>query len=271
MKKAFFIHIPKTAGTSINTLLSFQYGHKKNYWHTTQESWVIAKMRLAQHMSHSHGECCLIRGHIPYGWHDLCGEEYTYFSILRDPLSRAISQYEFAKNHGRGIWYDELKPFQSLEAYLYGAREIGHANYQLHYLSGIPIGEALTSDDLDAVIHKISCSEIIVGTLDRMECSLLLLSAVLQWRKPIFNLRYNLGKSGKSHAITADAEAHFRKENSLDYALYEYVNKNLNEAIAKQGQAYRIRAKLYQYYGPLFANIAHYGGALYRKLISNKG
>lgn len=264
-KKVIFIHIPKTAGTSINTLLSYQYGHRGNFWHTTQESWEIAKARFIEHIRVHPDDCNLVRGHIPYGWDSIAPRNYKYITFLRDPLERSVSQYNFAINHGRGIWFDELSAFDGLEDYLCNVNLIGHDNYQLRYLSGIGPRKAVARIHLEQTCGRIKDEQIVVGCLSHMQESIILMSAILGWKKPIFNLRYNLGGQRSRVDIPKSVEAKFRDLNALDYELYDYARSGLYEVISKHKRAYELRMKLFKLYGPTCAKMAHYLGNIYRK------
>jgi len=39
----------------------------------------------------------LLHGHLSYGWHELLPQEATYFTIVRDPVSRVVSHYNYVK------------------------------------------------------------------------------------------------------------------------------------------------------------------------------
>lgn len=84
----YFLHIPKTGGTSLTKLIDTYY--KKSeilpYQLTEQliKNWPIDITNIK-----------LIRGHFGYGLHHIFGREnMRYFTILRDPLKRTISAYK---------------------------------------------------------------------------------------------------------------------------------------------------------------------------------
>lgn len=264
-QKVIFIHIPKTAGTSVNTLLSYQYGHRKNFWHTTQESWAIAKERFLKHVDICPEHCDLVRGHIPYGWADLTEGDYAYITFVRDPLERAISHYNFAINHGRGIWFDELSSFNNLEDYLCNGNSIGHDNYQLRYLSGTDFQQPVNRMCLEKTYLRMQNEELIVGCLSRMRESVVLMSAVLHWRKPIFNLHYNPGPQRAVVDLPKEVEVQFRERNILDYELHDYARSFFDKMLLKHENAYKFRMKLFKIYGPVFGEVAHCFGNIYRK------
>ena len=79
-----FIHIPKAAGTSILKTLSLEplfYGHRAYHYHPK--------------------------------WED---PNYTFFTIVRNPLSRAVSAYEFIKMD-ESSWYNEDNPHRLKKIY----------------------------------------------------------------------------------------------------------------------------------------------------------
>jgi Sulfotransferase family len=80
-----FVHIPKTAGISFNTLLQRQFGDRFRV--ISPPNYTMFPELLAP--------AAIVSGHIPhyvYQWED---QPRRLFTILRDPISRIISNYRF--------------------------------------------------------------------------------------------------------------------------------------------------------------------------------
>jgi Sulfotransferase family len=87
-----FIHIPKTAGTTLTSLLNSKFHQSKicpaEVWSELVE---IPPDRLHQYQ--------LFRGHFFYDINDLIPRKPVYITILRQPIERVISGYEFMRRN----------------------------------------------------------------------------------------------------------------------------------------------------------------------------
>lgn len=87
-----FVHIPKTAGTSLNVLLSAAFpGDRISPPQTT--------LALLQHEAYDLDRHELITGHL--SWSDLARHfpRRRLFTVLREPVSRCLSLYGFLRSH----------------------------------------------------------------------------------------------------------------------------------------------------------------------------
>lgn len=99
-----FIHIPKSAGTTlcwIAKALCIRYGltlhRSKGAWDTSilsgipksalQQLYVFPKDQLQTQD--------FVTGHFPFGIHELLSRRSTYVTIVREPVSHAVSYYNF--------------------------------------------------------------------------------------------------------------------------------------------------------------------------------
>jgi len=90
MKKSMFLHIEKTAGTSLVSYLKSVAGaHKFKYVHPKELNDDFAKNQLP--------DLSIIAGHIKYDHMMKYMNDFYTITFLREPIARVISFYNYAK------------------------------------------------------------------------------------------------------------------------------------------------------------------------------
>lgn len=87
-KKIIFTHIPKVAGTSLLARLI-----RPNFQPEEIKTFRGVKNLFAER----NGDFRVLVGHQPYGMHHFINGECNYFTMLREPISRAVSHYYFIR------------------------------------------------------------------------------------------------------------------------------------------------------------------------------
>lgn len=98
-----FLHIPKTAGSSLNRMLAGAYGTLNpatgRFIHYNS-TFALIKDRKRRGRP-------VILGHIHYEALDVLSPDRKVFTFLRDPVARTISAFEFMKSRP-DVWLGEL-------------------------------------------------------------------------------------------------------------------------------------------------------------------
>lgn len=84
----YFLHIPKTAGTTLISLLDLHFAPDEIC--PIQLDTKIHEL-IPEKIAHYR----LIRGHLDYDFYKLLAKKPIYITMLRDPLERVISLYEY--------------------------------------------------------------------------------------------------------------------------------------------------------------------------------
>jgi len=102
--QTIFVHVPKTAGQSIETIFLKQHGLT---WRMRGELLLRANSDRSagpQRLAHLYAREYVACGHVPA--HDF--SRYFKFAVVRNPYARAISEYRFRVPHGARSFHSFL-------------------------------------------------------------------------------------------------------------------------------------------------------------------
>jgi len=219
-----FLHIPKTAGTSFNYALKWEYWSRPSYWKPPLDFNADEFKNLPEL---ERAKLSLVYGHMHFGLHKYLPQPSTYITFLRRPVERVVSYWKYAQREGAAhpeskLWLMQAARTMSLEEAIRTGNHIELDNGQVRRISGIqaPVGEC-TTEMLAKAKQNIERYFSFVGLTNYFDESLLLLKRILRWRKPPFYVKAKVSPPQSEHS-RADLnliEAH----NELDSALYDYA------------------------------------------------
>lgn len=89
-----YLHSPRTGGTSMAEIMGQVYG--KPSWDPFHDGvWMVHDEGLKYLRSQNEFTGSCIIGHMPYGVHKYVGSDFTYLTMLRDPVERITSYYYY--------------------------------------------------------------------------------------------------------------------------------------------------------------------------------
>lgn len=102
--KYIFLHIPKTAGTAfrsqlINNVKSNYHGYH-DLENLVNNNHYLSEIKYPFHNPLIFENHDSFSSHMTYGLHSHLSDDYTYLSVLRDPVDRIISHYRFDMQRG---------------------------------------------------------------------------------------------------------------------------------------------------------------------------
>ena len=170
-----FLHIPKTAGTSVWDVFD-SYLKKKEIFSVGAhyESSKHAKERLRQFSQREKSAIKVLRGHISYGWHEeFPNRNPRYFTFLRHPIDRVVSHYNFIKSNKNHYLYNEVKNLKmTLIDYVTSGLTEETNNGQVRLLSGLSdLDQSLYGNFVpDYGFSDLSIFEKALANLNKFEC-----------------------------------------------------------------------------------------------------
>lgn len=229
-----FMHIPKTAGTTLHYVLRRQYRKKLQTFYTKEslkKPTLLAKTTAAI-------------GHFRFNFaKKLPANNYSYATFLRHPVGQVFSHYHFIKSNKNGN-HDAFKDF-SLEDFV--AHPFGN-NFQTRSISGIDAIENREAEVLEIAKSNLT-TFFFVGITEEFDAGLFVLQKKMAWLKKPYYLRGTV--QAYKTSISEEERNIILKSNALDLALYDFAKelwlqqKNAAAIDERQIQKFAMRNHLY--------------------------
>src|SRR5262249_21574734 len=247
------LHIPKTGGVSLNSMIqhgfrddeifdamlddSAKYNTRK-YNGLGLAPYKLCRERLAAYVPDRFHRIRYVTGHVPMGLHRAFDRPVKYFTVIRHPVDRVISDFYFR--------VQENEPYQkggrplSFEAYVEGRNDVYLCNYQTRVISGSadlegerqPLGmqtpgRPVEACHLERAMRNIEDHFLTVAPLENMIELALLIRDVYAWPlRRLLNEYKNRTKARLSLADVSPGTLKIIEEcNQRDIELYDWVGK----------------------------------------------
>ncbi|MEP2777074.1 MAG: sulfotransferase family 2 domain-containing protein [Luteolibacter sp.] len=254
-----FVHIPKTAGTTLHKIITHQYPKDKIFIHHDTEGPPSEELALrvqAQGAS-------VIMGHFSVGLHEFI-PNLRYITCLRDPVSRIASHYRHALNDPSHYLHTEAKSL-SLADYATSGLSGELSNGMTRMLAGMedfhrdPVDEATfqcashnTESHFDALIPT-----------EHFDLAILRLAENFGWKTPYY-IRRKKGR-GKAPHIDSQTRKTIREANSFDCRIYDQVLQR-NQAEMRSWPDAAAKVAAFQSKQPIWSTAVFLGRELKRRL-----
>jgi hypothetical protein len=223
-----FLHIPKTAGTTLNRMIERQYSPFAIFTIDPHRIRATAE-RLKRLPEERRRRLRVVRGHLPYGIHEFLPQGATYITLLREPVARVLSAYYFVLRRPlnplhRKLKRERLRIEDCLR--LFPDRQ----NLQCRFIAGVE--DTAINDErlLDIAKENLSKSFSVVGLSERFEESLMLMATTFAWEIPFYE---NCRVAKTRPQIDPGTVEMIRDYNRFDLELYEFGKGLFQEKLQK--------------------------------------
>ncbi|PYL23827.1 MAG: hypothetical protein DMF44_06920 [Verrucomicrobia bacterium] len=224
-----FLHVPKSAGTTLNRLIEWEYPLLAMYtvdpvlfrW-SRERLWRLPKRRLKRFR--------IFKGHMKFGLHEVLPQPATYITVLRDPIDRMISAFYFMHTYKLHPNYWKFRrEGWTLEDFV---KRWPKANLQTKMIAGADYDAPCTAEILRKAKENLQYFSV-VGLTERFEETLALMKVRFGWKLQSyssFNVTRARPKKRDLPQSTLDLIA---ERNRFDIELYDCVAKIFEDAISQ--------------------------------------
>jgi hypothetical protein len=250
-----FLHIPRTAGTTLHRIIERQYRPEEIY--SMKGGDAHAAVREFKALSEeSRAEIRMLKGHVALGLHESVPNPSVYLTILRDPIERVISYYYFILRAPDHYLYDTItSENMSLQTCLEREIPIMMNDAQVRLLSGVwgDLGFGQCDRDVLGMAKKNLCEHFaMIGLTERFDETLCLMRKALGWQNSILYTRLNATRNRpKQQSFSPEALHVIAQANQLDIELYQYAQNLFEEQLRRQGPSFGLEVKAFQIHNGL--------------------
>lgn len=242
-----FLHIPKTAGSTVLRILEREYGRDAvlRAYEADDPDEVAAALADARHPVR------VLAGHFPFGIDDVLPTPASYMTFLRDPVDRVRSHYDFVRTQPAHYLHDAASSLR-LSEYVRRCGAAEPNNDQTRLLSGT---RADTAHPGMLPLAKSNVDRLgAVGLTEEFDASLIVLRRAFRWRRPYY-ARRNVGRPEhrNADALSPDVRAVILAHNALDADLYEYARDRFRRHLAEQASDFERELRLFRRLNAIYA------------------
>ncbi len=252
-----FLHIPKTAGSSLITILEREFD-QRSIFYTNKGINPYDGIEIFKSLNvDEQNSFDLVSGHFARFTLKYIKKSWRAFTILRDPVSHQQSWYYYIASSPTHLEHEKVKNM-SFEEWVVERKD---SNPQFYHLAELDFDNQLCRTPkagfdfkgiedpqyvFDSYKKNINKSLAFVGTQNRFDESLLLLADIFGWETPYYETKNTTQHPGRRETISDELRSIIREYQPLDCLLYDHFSANLERQIASGGEAFKERVQWFK-------------------------
>jgi hypothetical protein len=244
-----FIHIHKSGGTTLMRLLNQVYEGKKVF-SIDGERYNDSIKEYLSLPPETRDTYDLVKGHMFFGVHQAVSSDARYFTMLRDPMSKTVSLYNYLKEIDL---YPELnRKKMDIRTFLESGQALAADNGMTRFLSGTSLAEVpygkMDSGLVEKAKENLKTHFVVAGLMRYFDETLLLYKEKLGWDTlPNYFKRNVTGQKVASVSTLTEAEKAFIRDFCKpDFELYAFVQAEFEKTLAGQGPGFQSAVEAYR-------------------------
>jgi hypothetical protein len=256
-KAVLFLHVQKTAGTTLHRIIEKEYSPFRIYTIEGKGSeWSIDHLKRLPEWRRA--ALRVVKGHMSFGLHEFLPQPSTYITFLRDPVERCISAYAYSKGNRLNPFHRRINQ-ENLDLAQFLAITPWNNNLQCKAIAGLdrreyrPLSffrEMLqpgakgpdpgmdrwsTPETLQRAKENLERYFGFVGLTEHFTESLVLLKYLFGWELSSFSSYRKSRNRPKRDTFAAEMLAKVEQWNQLDRELYDFGRKQFNDLVVRLG------------------------------------
>lgn len=232
----FFIHTPKTSGTSFTEVLRKDNNNKVGFFYPPQQNMLEFEKRIKEgpifnlKKNPNWEENNFIVGHFTYGIHEILeAKQYKYLGVYRHPVNHYVSMYKNFLRMDKAFQNALMPEGVSLENLL--KLDYTH-NLQTFFLSGLSKDEIKKDKKraLEVCITNIENDFVGLYPTNRFDEALFYFKNKIGI-KPLLAKNRNVSKKEENIEIPEEILDKITAATNVDFMLYEYLENKFNREI----------------------------------------
>ncbi|MFA5114060.1 MAG: sulfotransferase family 2 domain-containing protein [Candidatus Margulisiibacteriota bacterium] len=230
-KTLIYVHIHKTAGSTVRTAIERVYGRDKTLKIYNINGLPLEEFRAMSQEERDRYDCVI--GHFSYGIHRYLGRPSEYATMLREPVDRAVSLYYYIKRNPNVPLHRKLVSERiSLERYIEEDECGRQANPQVRFVTG--------ESGSDPALARIYLADryAAFGLAERFDESMVMFQRAFGWQTPYYTSR-NVTKGRPRLAdLPERLLAKVKRQHAADVELYRDARELFDRRVREQERRY---------------------------------
>jgi len=211
-EKIIYLHVPRCAGTSFDQLATKNMEEDVFFLRVEgfDESWYYGKK--------------IIGGHRTINFYDASSNNNLYLAILRDPVERAISLFNYFKNIDLKGYERRINQGFNPDSIM---ETIENSGFMTQFINNLQCRYLSAHNTFEDTLKIINRNNMILTTMNNIDTWSEYIAEVINWeinKLPAVNITE---VEDKRNELNEDVIKYLRDNNSEDLKLYNFINEQV--------------------------------------------